>query len=102
MKDIVEFCQENRIVVTGYFSLGGFNQKDKAMDVGPLNDVAKAHGRRAAQILLRWSLQKNVSIIPGTGNPKHMADNLAIYEFSLSEAEMAKLDSMASLPVAQD
>jgi len=102
MKEIVAYCQENRIVVTGYFSLGGFNQKDKAMDVAPLNEVAKAHGRRAAQILLRWSLQKNVSIIPGTGNPKHMADNLATYEFSLSEAEMAKLDGMASLPIAQD
>jgi len=97
MKSIKAFCEENKIAVTGYFSLGGFDNKDKTMDLTPLNEVAKAHGRRTAQILLRWSMQKNVAIIPGTGNPKHMADNLGTYGFSLTDEDMAKLDSMASL-----
>merc|ERR1712079_155417 len=102
MEDLVQFCHQNRIVVTGYFSLGGFDRKDKAMDLETLGEVAKTHGRRPAQILLRWSLQKNVSIIPGTGNHKHMADNLDTYGFKLSDADMTKLDSMSSLPIAKD
>lgn len=102
MEDIVQYCHEHSIVVTGYFSLGGFDHKDKAMDLEMLSGIAQAHGRRPAQILLRWSLQKNVSIIPGTGNHKHMADNLATYGFSLSDEDMAKLDGMSSLPISDN
>eukprot|EP00928_Gymnodinium_smaydae_P066297 TRINITY_DN49333_c0_g1_i1.p1 TRINITY_DN49333_c0_g1~~TRINITY_DN49333_c0_g1_i1.p1 ORF type:complete len:396 (-),score=70.72 TRINITY_DN49333_c0_g1_i1:203-1342(-) len=102
LKDIVSYCHQNKIAVTGYFSLGGFDHKEKALGLDTLNQIAKSHGRRPAQILLRWSLQKNVSIIPGTGNHKHMADNLGTYGFSLSDAEMKDLDGMASLPLAED
>merc|ERR1712110_210072 len=99
MKDIVAYCHKNNIVVTGYFSLGGDNNKGKALNLETLNDIAKAHGRRPAQILLRWSLQSNVSIIPGTGNHKHMADNLGTYGFTLSDVDMERLNGMASLPI---
>lgn len=88
--------------MTGYFSLGGFDRKDKALNLEVLNGIAKSHGRRSAQVLLRWSLQNNVSIIPGTGDPHHMAENLATYDFSLSDAEMAQLNSMDALPIKED
>lgn len=101
MKDIVKYCQDNKIIVTGYFSLGGHDHKDKAFGLEELNSIAKSHGRRPAQILLRWSLQHNVSIIPGTGNHKHMADNLNTFGFQLSDSDMAKLDGMQSLPIAE-
>lgn len=100
-KKIVQYCHENKIVVTGYFSLGGEDKSGKVLELDALNDIAKAHGRRPAQILLRWSLQKNVSIIPGTGSHKHMADNLATYSFALSDTDMERLDSMASLPISE-
>lgn len=102
IKEIVSYCHQQRIAVTGYFSLGGLDHKDKALELESLNDIAKAHGRRPAQILLRWSLQKNVSIIPGTGNHKHMSDNLATCGFSLTAADMDRLDNMASLPISED
>ncbi len=37
-------------------------------------------------------------MIPGTGNPKHMADNLAAFAFELSAAEMARIDALADDP----
>ena len=98
---IVRYCHENRIVVTGYFSLGGTDNKHKTLELEVLSEIARAHDRRPAQILLRWSLQKNISIIPGTGNPRHMAENLGTYGFSLSDADMAKLDAMSALPVKE-
>ena len=42
----------------------------------------------------RWALQKQVSAIPGTGNPDHMEENLAVHGFSLSDAEMATIDAV--------
>mmetsp|Transcript_30835 Transcript_30835/g.70742 ORF Transcript_30835/g.70742 Transcript_30835/m.70742 type:complete len:376 (-) Transcript_30835:50-1177(-) len=102
LKAIKAYCQENNIVVTGYFSLGGFDNKDKTTNLDALTEVSKVHGRRTAQILLRWSLQKNVAIIPGTGNPKHMVDNLGTYGFSLSDEDMKKLDGMGSLPISEN
>jgi len=102
MKEIVDFCHQHKIAVTGYFSLGGWDHKNKALEIQGLNEIAKSQGKRPAQILLRWSLQKNVSIIPGTGNPEHMVENLGTYGFSLTAAEMAQLDSMSSLPISKD
>merc|ERR1719215_1158246 len=43
MKEIAAFCRRHRIVVTGYFSLGGLDQKEKAMDVATVGEIAKAH-----------------------------------------------------------
>ena len=42
--------------------------------------------------MLRWALQKGVAIIPGTGNPKYMAENLSVYEFELTDADVAHID----------
>ena len=46
------------------------------------------------QVILRWALQKGYNIIPGSGNPKHQEDNLAIYSLELSGEEMAQIDSL--------
>lgn len=102
MKDVVKYCRESKVAVVGYFSLGGHDNKDKAFGIDVLNEIAKTHGRRPAQILLRWSLQKNVTVIPGTGSHKHMADNLGTYGFSLSKEDMLRLDGMAAMDISKD
>eukprot|EP00428_Durinskia_dybowskii_P035453 CAMPEP_0170280808 /NCGR_PEP_ID=MMETSP0116_2-20130129/40423_1 /TAXON_ID=400756 /ORGANISM="Durinskia baltica, Strain CSIRO CS-38" /LENGTH=376 /DNA_ID=CAMNT_0010532149 /DNA_START=18 /DNA_END=1148 /DNA_ORIENTATION=+ len=100
--EVVSFCHRNKIAITAYFSLGGFNNLDKALGVDIVHDMAAAHKKRPGQILLRWALENNVSIIPGTGNPKHMRENLDIYGFSLSSAEMEKLNSLSGHPMAKE
>ncbi|CAK9066417.1 unnamed protein product [Durusdinium trenchii] len=69
---VVEFCHANKIAITAYNSLGGFKDKDKALVIEGLKAVGKKHSRSTGQVLLRWALEKNVSVIPGTGNPKHI------------------------------
>ena len=69
-------------------------QSAKAFTVDTLKSIAKTHKRSVAQILLRWALQMNASIIPGTGNPKHMKENLSVYGFELSEQEMESITSL--------
>merc|ERR1712012_13753 len=97
-----EYCQENNIAVTAYSSLGGIFQNSMAMTVDTLNEISDKYNKSVAQIMLRWALQKNIAIIPGTGNPKHMRENLDAYNFKLSKEDMLKLDELRSDEKAKD
>jgi diketogulonate reductase-like aldo/keto reductase len=95
-KDIVKYCHDNGIVMTGYFSLGGSHSTGTTLEWDVIADIAKQHKKSTAQILFRWSLQHGVAVIPGTGKPKHMKDNIQLYDFSLSAAEMSKIDKLGA------
>jgi aldehyde reductase len=97
--DTVEYCKEHDITVTGYFTLGGNFQHHETHTIAVLTGLAAKHGKSVAQIMLRWALQMGTIVIPGTGNPKHMRENLAIYEFELSEQDM---ESIASLRTSEE
>jgi diketogulonate reductase-like aldo/keto reductase len=96
-----EYCQKNGIAVTAYSSLGGLFSKSTAETAETIRSIAKAHSgdnnknkRSAAQVMLRWALQKNAAVIPGTGNPQHMRENLDAYNFELSVDEMKRIDAL--------
>jgi diketogulonate reductase-like aldo/keto reductase len=89
-----EYCQKHNIAVTAYYSLAGAFQYSTAETVETLHDLAAKHNKSVAQIMLRWALQINAAVIPGTGNPKHMRENLDVYSFSLSEEDMSAIDRL--------
>jgi len=92
--DTYNYCKEHGIAITAYGSLGGTLQHFSTQTVDTLEKVAKHHDTSISQIALRWAIQKNVAVIPGTGNPKHMRENLKVYDFELSEEEMKSLDEL--------
>lgn len=59
-----------------------------------LTEVAARHGRSAAQVALRWNLQRGVPIIPKSTHRARMAENLAVWDFALDEGEMARLAAL--------
>jgi diketogulonate reductase-like aldo/keto reductase len=59
-----------------------------------LADIAKARGRTVAQVALRWLIQQNVAVIPRSSNPQRMADNAKIFDFTLSDDEMARIAAL--------
>jgi len=91
-KDLVEFFQGKKVALTGYFSLGGGHSTGSTLNWSALNDMAKKYNKTAAQLLFRWSLQHGVAVIPGTGSPGHMRENLALFDFKLTKEEMTKID----------
>jgi diketogulonate reductase-like aldo/keto reductase len=86
-----KYCQEHGIAVTAYNSLGGSFEHHKTHTIEALKALSEKHGKSVAQIMLRWALQVGAAIIPGTGNPQHMRENLAVYSFELSAEDMAAI-----------
>ena len=56
-----------------------------------LERIGKLHGRSASQVALRYLVQQGIIPIPRTANPEHLAANLAVFDFNLTEAEMAQI-----------
>jgi len=101
--EVVKHCQDNNIAITAWGSFQGTMVQHTSMfTVEALQDMASSKGVSVPQVLLRWALQKGVAVIPGTGKPKHMVSNLGAYGFSLTDEEMAILDSIRTDPKAQD
>lgn len=56
--------------------------------------AAVAHGKSPAQILIRWSIQLGNLVIPRAASPEHMAENLDVFDFELTAAEMEAINGL--------
>jgi diketogulonate reductase-like aldo/keto reductase len=56
--------------------------------------VAQAHGKSSAQVLIRWSIQLGNVVIPRSSDPQRIKDNLDVFDFELTDAEMASLNGL--------
>jgi D-xylose reductase len=99
---LVRFCRETGIAVTGfsplgaqsYFSLNMAEQDEAVLNNAVVTDIAAKHGRSAAQIALRWGVQRGTSVVPKTGRVERLRENLAIFDFELSADEMQAIDAL--------
>jgi diketogulonate reductase-like aldo/keto reductase len=56
--------------------------------------IAAAHGKSVAQVMLRWGIDKGRSVIPKSVKPERIAENFAVFDFSLSPEELAAIDAL--------
>jgi len=59
-----------------------------------IREIADAHGKTAAQVILRWHIQEGFSVIPGASNPDYIKENIQIFDFELNEDEMRTMRSL--------
>lgn len=82
-------------------SWGPFAEGKNDLFTNPsLAAIGEAHGKSAAQVVLRWLTQREVVVIPKSVRPERMAQNLDIFDFELTDEQMAQiatLDTGASL-----
>lgn len=89
---VLRACRAAGAALVGYCPLhrGGALLREKAVA-----EAAAAHGRTPAQIALRWHVQQEgVAAIPRTSNPARLAENLDVFDFELSAAEMQAISSL--------
>jgi 2,5-diketo-D-gluconate reductase A len=79
--------------ITFYPGWGGGDRRNVMQDPA-IAAVARAHGKTPAQVMLRWHLQQGRSAIPKSTNPARIAENFDVFDFELSEAELAAIDAL--------
>ena len=91
-KELKKFLSKEGMVIQAWYPLG---HGDKALIQEPLfTELAKKYGKSSAQIILRWHIQDGNIVIPGSKNPDHIKYNFDLFDFSLTEDEMAKIAAM--------
>lgn len=91
-KELKEFLAKEGMVIQAWYPLG---HGDRSLIQEPLfTELAKKYGKSNAQIILRWHIQAGHIVIPGSKNPDHIKANLDLFDFALTEDEMAKIAAM--------
>jgi D-xylose reductase len=98
----LRYCAQEKIAVTAFSPLGSSAYESIGMATAEENvlrdpvitALAAAHGRTPAQIVLRWGVQRGCTVIPKTQTPTRLAENLALFDFTLGTAEMAAIDAL--------
>ena len=91
-KALKQFLAQEGMVIQAWYPLG---HGDKALINEPLfTDLAQKYGKSNVQIILRWHIQDGNIVIPGSKNAEHIRDNFDLFDFSLSDEEMAKIAAM--------
>ena len=90
--ELKSFLQENGMVAQAWYPLG---HGDKALLEEPLfAELGKKYGKFAAQIILRWHMQDGNIVIPGSRNPDHIKANFDLFDFELTDEEMAQIAAL--------
>lgn len=80
------------VVFEGWYPFGHGDAKLLAEPV--LAKIAEAHGKTPAQVILRWMLQEGDVAFPKTTNPRHIRDNFDVFDFELTDDEMARINAL--------
>ena len=59
-----------------------------------VQELAEKHGKSPAQVLLRWHIQQGHIVIPGSKTPSHIAQNIDLFNFALTDEDMAQINSL--------
>lgn len=93
-KEVVPFIQSKDIAVMSWYPLGGRGFQRELLNDSELKKIAQKYGKSVAQVILRWDHQNGIIVIPGSSNPSHIAENISIFDFSLTPEEMKTISNL--------
>lgn len=89
-KELIKYCEENNIAVEAYSPL----THGKKLDHQMLQEIAEKYQKSTAQILIRWCIEHKFIVIPKSGTKEHIQDNADVFDFSLDQEDIKKLDNL--------
>lgn len=87
-RQVVPYMHNLGIVMQAWYPFGGRGHTGEIFNNETIKSIANAHSVSSAQIVLRWHLQRGVVAIPGSSNPEHILENISVFDFHLTDAEM--------------
>jgi methylglyoxal/glyoxal reductase len=88
--ELLQFCKNNNIQLEAYSPL----TRAKRLNHHAIIEIAKKYGKTPAQILIRWSLQHGVVVIPKSTHQERIMENSQVFDFHLEQEDMNLLDSL--------
>ncbi len=89
-KELLAYCRQKGIQLEAYSPL----MRGRFVEEGGLREMAGRYNKTMAQLILRWQLQSEVVVIPKSVNARRIKENAGIFDFCLSAADMALIDSL--------
>lgn len=90
--DLLEYCLNNNIQLEGWSPLGA--GRNDLLQNKLINDLAQKYNKTPAQIILRWNVERKVSVIPKSSNPQRIKENINIFDFALSMDEVESINKL--------
>jgi len=98
-KDVQTLDAEHGIMTQAWSPIGGITfyrdgQHGSTLQDPVIGDIAQAHRKTPAQVMLRWHLQQGRSVIPKSTKPERIAENIDVFDFELATEELAAIDAL--------
>ncbi|XP_054582561.1 aldo-keto reductase family 1 member D1 isoform X2 [Eptesicus fuscus] len=100
-RKLLEFCQQHDIVIVAYSPLGTARNPlwvnvsfPPLLNDELLNSLGEKYNKTAAQVALRFNIQRGIVVIPKSFNPKRIKENFQVFDFSLTEEEMKSIEAL--------
>lgn len=89
-QDLIQYCKDKGIPAQSWSPLA----RGKYFDDITINEIARKYNKTPAQVIIRWHLEKGLSVIPKSVNPYRIKENAGVFDFELSDNDLIMLDSL--------
>lgn len=93
-KEWQQKTRQHNIQLECWFPLGGEMSNGALFKDSTIQKIAKVHGKSPAQIIIRWHIQEGFSVIPGATRHNYIKENISVFDFYLTDEEMAQMRSL--------
>ncbi len=89
-KELLDYCNSKNIIIEAYSPLAHAERLDEPK----LGAISEELGKTPAQVLIRWSIQRGMVVLPKSVNKSRIIENFSVFDFDISDSVMAKLDEL--------
>ncbi len=92
--ELQKYLQPYGVFIESWYPLGGRGNTQDLFSNEIIAGIAKNHSKSPAQVIIRWHIQAGYIVIPGSKNPKHIRENIDVFDFELTDEEMKAIAAM--------